>query len=124
MAQVIGPGEDDALTGDQPPAQPAQVRVWAWTGETIAPFAYQWPSDDRRLRQFLDGQGFSLEFRAGTEHYPLATVYSHSQDARKGALPHQYLVVMHFASHYELILVEHLPALLEALRHLDPVINR
>jgi hypothetical protein len=124
MAHAAWPTEEDALTGERPPAQPTQVRVWSWTGETIASFPYQWPDDDRLLRRFLDDQTFSLEFRAGTEHYPLATVYSHAQDARKGALPHQYLVVMHFASHYELILVEHLPALLDVLRHVDPVINR
>jgi hypothetical protein len=124
MADTVQPTEEDALSGEQPPAHPTQVRVWAWVGETIAPFAYQWPGDDRRLRQLLANHRFDLEFRAGTEHYPLATVYSHVQDAPTESLPQQYLVVIHFASHYELILAEHLPALLQVLRYLDPVINR
>src|SRR5262245_13239153 len=124
MADAAQPTEEDALGGEQPPAHPTQVRVWAWAGEAIAPFAYQWPDDDRRLRQFLVDHRFELEVRAGTEHYPLATVYSHTQDAATESLPQQYLVVIHFASHYELILAEHLPALLQVLRYLDPVINR
>jgi hypothetical protein len=124
MANAAWPSEEDALTADRPPAQPEQVRVWAWTSEAMVPFAYQWPNDDRRLRRFLEDQDFVLEFRAGTEHYPLATVYSHALGAGKESLPYQYLVVMHLASHHELILVEGLPALLEVLRHLDPVINR
>src|SRR5262249_27852753 len=124
MADAARPADENALSGERPPAQPTQVRDWAWTEEAIVPFAFQWPDDDRRLQRFVDDQSFSLEFRAGTEHFPLATIYSHAQDARMVALSHQYLVVMHFASHYELILVEHLPALLNVLRHLDPVINR
>jgi hypothetical protein len=124
MADAARLSEEDALSGDRPPAQPRQVRVWVWAEGAFAPLAYPWPDADRRLRRFLDEQDFSLEFHAGTEHYPLATVYSHAPDAGVEALPHQYLVVMHFASHYELILVEDLPALLEVLRHLDPAINR
>ena len=107
----------DALSGDQPPAQPAQVRVWTWAGETLAMFAYLWPTDDRRLQPWLAEHHFDLEFRAGTEHYPLVTVYSHTPDGENESLPQQYLVVLHFASHYELIIVEHLPALLEDLRY-------
>jgi hypothetical protein len=100
------------------------ARVWAWVGEAIAPFAYQWADDDRRLRHFLAEHRFDLEFRAGTEHDPLAAVYNHAPDAATESLPQQYLVVIHFASHFELILADHLPALLLAPRYLDPVINR
>jgi hypothetical protein len=124
MAEMARQTEEDALTGEGSPAQPTQVRVWAWSDETITSLVYRWPDEDRRLRRFLTENGFELEYRAGTEHYPLATIHSHSQDAAKTAFPQQYLVVMHFASHYELILVEDLPALLKALRYLDLVINR
>jgi len=124
MADVARLAEEDALTGDHPPAQPAQVHVWTWANEAVTPLVYHWPDEDRRLRRFLTENHFGLEFRAGTEHYPLATIYSHTQDTPKEPLTQQYLVVLHFASHYELILVEHLPELLKVLRHLDPVINR
>ena len=40
MADATWTTESDALTGAKPPVQPAQVRVWVWTGEAIAPFAY------------------------------------------------------------------------------------
>jgi hypothetical protein len=124
MANGTGPNQDDEVSGDQPPAEPAQVQVWSWTGETLAPFAYRWPTAERRLQPFLSEHGFALEFHAGIEHYPLVTVYSHGQDEATLSLPQQYLVVVHFASHYELILVDQLAALLEVLRYLDPVIHR
>jgi hypothetical protein len=72
----------------------------------------------------VDTHGFLFEFRAGTDHYPIAEVYSRDASSATDALPHEFVVVVLFGSHYELILAERLPALLEVLRYLDPVINR
>jgi hypothetical protein len=124
LADVGRSRDRSTLAHGEQPELPGQVRVWQWTEHTITSLDYPWPDDDRRFQHFVDRHGFIFEFRAGTEHYPIAETYSRDFVAESDALPYQYLVAILVGSHYELILAEHLPALLEVLRYLDPVINR
>jgi hypothetical protein len=124
MPDAGRPMDRSPLARDEPPERPAQVRVWCWTGQAISSFDYQWPDDDRTLQRFVDQHGFLFEFRAGTDHYPIAEAYSRDVTPDSDSFPFQYLVAVLFGSHYEIVLLEHLPALFDVLRYLDPVINR
>ncbi len=117
------PSEPPLALGEQP-ERPAQVRIWYWAGDAVVGYEYRWPDDDRRLQRFVDDHGFGFEFRAGTDHYPIAETYSRDLAPGANAFPYQYMVAVVFGSHFELILAERLPDLFDVLRYLDPVINR